>query len=146
MSVVCRFAVTSEMVEPFLEGMTLDEAMQSKKLYLIDLTYLVSIQCTDDRKVRLLTNTFPSSPSLFFPFSLYLSLLPPCLSLSLSPHLPPQSSTFVPISCALCPVPCARCPVPCALCPVPCALSPVPCLSLSILSQHLSPPFISTPL
>ena len=47
-----RFAVTPEMVEPFLEGKTFNEAMKRKKLYLMDLAYLTSMECTDNRKVR----------------------------------------------------------------------------------------------
>ena len=40
------------MVEPFLEGKTFDEVMKRKKLYLMDLTYLTSMECSHNRKVK----------------------------------------------------------------------------------------------
>lgn len=46
------FAVTAEMIEPFLEGKTMKDALDSKKLYLLDLTYMAQIQCAADRKVH----------------------------------------------------------------------------------------------
>jgi hypothetical protein len=45
--------VTSETVEPFLEGQTLEEAMENKKIYIVDHSFLKYIQCTDNRKVWL---------------------------------------------------------------------------------------------
>jgi hypothetical protein len=45
--------VTSETVEPFLEGQTLEEALQNKKIYIVDHSFLKYIQCTDNRKVWL---------------------------------------------------------------------------------------------
>ena len=48
---IFRFAVTAEMVEPFLEGKTMEDAMKKKKLYLMDLTYMSDIECSAGRKV-----------------------------------------------------------------------------------------------
>lgn len=45
------FAVTSEMISPFLEGNTVAEVIQQKKLYMVDLTYLATIECAENRPV-----------------------------------------------------------------------------------------------
>ena len=45
------------MVEPFLEGKTMEDAMNKKKLYLMDLTYMSDIECSAGRKVSYQVNT-----------------------------------------------------------------------------------------
>ena len=45
------FKVTPEMVEPFLEGITLDEAMKNKKIYIVNLKRLTEIMCRFNRVV-----------------------------------------------------------------------------------------------
>ncbi|CAH1791738.1 unnamed protein product [Owenia fusiformis] len=44
-----NFSVTPEMVEPFLEGQTLKECLDTKKIYIIDYKMLDDITKTDDR-------------------------------------------------------------------------------------------------
>ncbi len=39
------------MVEPFLDGMTLDEAVDSKSVYMVDLKVLDKIECPGGRVV-----------------------------------------------------------------------------------------------
>ena len=39
------------MVEPFLEGQTLEEAMDDKKIYIVDHSFMKGLQCTNSRKV-----------------------------------------------------------------------------------------------
>lgn len=45
------FKVTAEMVEPFLEGTTLEEAMKNKKIYIVNLKKLTEIMCRFNRVV-----------------------------------------------------------------------------------------------
>lgn len=45
------FKVTAEMVEPFLEGITLEEAMKNKKIYIVNLKKLTEIMCRFNRVV-----------------------------------------------------------------------------------------------
>ena len=40
------------MVEPFLEGKSLSEAIKRKKIYLMDLTYMAAIKCINNNKVQ----------------------------------------------------------------------------------------------
>lgn len=58
--------MTAEMVEPFLEGKTLDEAMEKKKIYLLDLMYLADIECTANRKVHTSIGNAYNWLTLFF--------------------------------------------------------------------------------
>lgn len=44
-----KFGVTNEMVEPILEGMNLQEALDNKKLFYVDLEILENVQCKDNR-------------------------------------------------------------------------------------------------
>ena len=50
-SLFFSFAVSSEMVEPFLEGFTLEEAMEHRKIYIVDLKVLENLCCKNERKV-----------------------------------------------------------------------------------------------
>ena len=46
---VFSFAVTSEMVEPFLEGQTLAEALENKRLFLADYKLLEDLKRTNPK-------------------------------------------------------------------------------------------------
>lgn len=46
-----NFKVTAEMVEPFLEGITLEEAMKNKKIYIVNLKKLTEIMCRFNRVI-----------------------------------------------------------------------------------------------
>ena len=45
------FKVTAEMVEPFLDGMTLEDAMKNKKIYIVNLKKLSDVMCRFNRVV-----------------------------------------------------------------------------------------------
>ncbi|KAL9968315.1 hypothetical protein ACROYT_G026674 [Oculina patagonica] len=44
-----NFKVTAEMVEPFLDGMTLEDAMKNKKIYIVNLDKLTEVKCRYNR-------------------------------------------------------------------------------------------------
>ncbi|KAL9962848.1 hypothetical protein ACROYT_G031994 [Oculina patagonica] len=46
-----KFAVTSVMVEPLLEGQTLDDALAARRIFIVDLEILSRLKLDDDRKV-----------------------------------------------------------------------------------------------
>ena len=50
------FKVTAEMVEPFLDGMTLEDAMKNKKIYIVNLKRLSDVMCRFNRVVSKLWN------------------------------------------------------------------------------------------
>ena len=45
------FKVTAEMVEPFLDGMTFEDAMKNKKIYIVNLKKLSDVMCRFNRVV-----------------------------------------------------------------------------------------------
>lgn len=45
--VIVRFEVTDELLKPFLEGMTILEAISKKRLFIIDLEILEGITCVE---------------------------------------------------------------------------------------------------
>ena len=45
------FAVTSVMLEPFLEGRTLDEALETKMIFIVNLEILSRLKLDETRKV-----------------------------------------------------------------------------------------------
>lgn len=47
------FAVTDEMVAPFIDGLTIQEAIEKKILYIVDLSILDGIKCKNDRTVSM---------------------------------------------------------------------------------------------
>ncbi len=49
-----RLAATSDMLEPFLDGMTLDEALAAKSIYMVDLKVLHKLKCPAGRVVRVI--------------------------------------------------------------------------------------------
>lgn len=46
-----KLGVTPEMMKPFLEGMTLEEALQNDKIFIIDLEILDNVQCKDSGRL-----------------------------------------------------------------------------------------------
>ncbi|CAH1793218.1 unnamed protein product [Owenia fusiformis] len=46
-----NFPVTPVMVEPFLEGQTLQACLKNKKIYIVDLKILEGIKCSEDRRL-----------------------------------------------------------------------------------------------
>ncbi|XP_035688109.1 polyunsaturated fatty acid 5-lipoxygenase-like [Branchiostoma floridae] len=44
-----NFGVTAEMLEPHLEGLSLEDALGAKRLYIVDLTFLEGTKCKNDR-------------------------------------------------------------------------------------------------
>ena len=49
------FKVTPELVEPFLDGMTLEEALKKKKIYIVNLKKLSDVMCRFNRVVSKMT-------------------------------------------------------------------------------------------
>ena len=49
----CRLAVDNETVCEFLEGFTLDEALELNKMFVCDLQILDGVKCKDDRIVSI---------------------------------------------------------------------------------------------
>lgn len=50
-TVICRFGVTPEMVKPFLEDFTLEEAIEKKRIFIIDLAILEGISTRENLQV-----------------------------------------------------------------------------------------------
>ena len=46
-----RLAVTSEMLDPFLDGMSLDQALEAKSIFIVDLKVLHNLRCPAGREV-----------------------------------------------------------------------------------------------
>lgn len=51
MFLIISFKVTAEMVEPFLDGMTLEDALKNKKIYIVNLKKLTEVMCRFNRVV-----------------------------------------------------------------------------------------------
>ncbi|XP_033121661.1 allene oxide synthase-lipoxygenase protein-like [Anneissia japonica] len=69
-----NFAVTNEMLQPLLEEMTIDDAIEKKRLFIVDLKLMKNIKCTVE------TNTVCSPIALFF-VNKDLTLLPVAIQL-----------------------------------------------------------------
>ncbi|XP_071833002.1 polyunsaturated fatty acid 5-lipoxygenase-like [Apostichopus japonicus] len=54
-----KLAVTDEMIKPFMEGLSISEAIGSKRLFIIDYSFLKDLECTGGRII-------PSPIALFF--------------------------------------------------------------------------------
>ena len=50
--------MTPELVEPFLDGMTLEEALKKKKIYIVNLKKLSDVMCRFNRVVSKITGIF----------------------------------------------------------------------------------------
>lgn len=50
---IFRLAVDNDLVSEFLEGLTLGEALEKKKIFLCDLEVLDGLECKDKRIVRI---------------------------------------------------------------------------------------------
>lgn len=50
--------MTPELVEPFLDGMTLEEALKKKKIYIVNLKKLSDVMCRFNRVVSNMTGRF----------------------------------------------------------------------------------------
>ena len=46
-----RLAVTSAMLEPFLEGQTLEMALEANRIFIVDLEILARLELDESRKV-----------------------------------------------------------------------------------------------
>ena len=53
---VFSFAVTSVMLEPFLEGQTLEDALTAKRVFIVDLEILSRLKLDEPRKVSSVGN------------------------------------------------------------------------------------------
>ena len=47
----CRFAATSDMLEPFLEGQTMDAALAANRIFIVDLEILSRLKLDENKKV-----------------------------------------------------------------------------------------------
>lgn len=54
MIIYFSFKVTPEMVKPFLDGLTLEEAMEKKKIYIVNLKRLSDVMCRFNRVVSVM--------------------------------------------------------------------------------------------
>lgn len=45
-----NFAVTYEMIRALIDGITIEEAIEAKRLYIVDYTFMKDLECTDGRK------------------------------------------------------------------------------------------------
>lgn len=72
-----KLPVTDEMLKPFMEGLSIDEAIRSKRLYIVDYSFLKDLECTGGR-------TIPSPFALFFSTSSK-ALLPIAIQLFAEP-------------------------------------------------------------
>lgn len=51
LDVIFSLAVTSEMLEPFLEGQTLEEALTARRIFIVNLEILSRLNLDEPRKV-----------------------------------------------------------------------------------------------
>lgn len=81
-----NFGVESDMVFPFLEGLTLDEAHRQKRIFLTDLSILKDIQCRDNREL--------CHPLALFFLNKYKELMP--IAIQLFQEKGPHNPVFLP--------------------------------------------------
>lgn len=79
-STFCSFKVTSTMVNPFLEGRSLPDAIEQNKIYIVNYKDALEITCRENRKVNII------HPDFF-------SLLPNSLNVSFTNFTPNRQSS-----------------------------------------------------
>lgn len=81
-----NFAVTSDMIEPFLDGITLKEAIERKEIFIVNHKRLEGVQCKDNRTL--------CTPMALFHAKRNGDLLPLAIQLFQQPG--PQNPVFLP--------------------------------------------------
>ncbi|XP_054721720.1 polyunsaturated fatty acid 5-lipoxygenase-like [Uloborus diversus] len=81
-----KFGVTNEMVQPFLEGFTLEEAIKENKLFYVDLEILKGINCKDGRML--------CAPLALFYLNRHTELMP--VAIQLFQDKGPDNPVFLP--------------------------------------------------
>ncbi|KAJ8045756.1 Arachidonate 5-lipoxygenase [Holothuria leucospilota] len=81
-----KLAVTDEMLQPFMEGMTIEQAIEAKRLYIVDYSFLDGVECSYGR-------TIPAPYALFFVNS-WKTMLP--IAIQLRPEPSETNPVFLP--------------------------------------------------